>query len=86
MAEIIKEIIWIHVKIGNLMNHEHHLEKRALPVFSPTQLRYDRQQLCCHGNQEDEPCAGDVRWEAERWGWGVRCGRIFMSQEHVQRT
>lgn len=60
MAETLREIIWIYVKIGNLMNHEHHLEKRALRAFSPTQLRYGRHQLHCHGNQEDEPCAGDV--------------------------
>lgn len=55
------------------MNHEHHLEKRALPVCSPNHLRYDRRQLHCPGNQErdDEMCA-DRRLSGWVEGWDVR--------------
>lgn len=36
------------------MNHEHHLEKRALLVCFPTQLRYEALLLRCPGNQEGD--------------------------------
>ena len=36
LAEASRTIIWINIETSSLMNNEHHLEKRALPVCSPT--------------------------------------------------